>query len=310
MENQAKYFTVGFFVIAVTIGILMTAIWLGKINISQDTRGYAIDFRTSVSGIDKGTKVSYHGVQVGKVEKLEIKPDDPETVRVIISIKKDLVIKKDVRAIVEIKGFAGSKFIQLEGGTRESPALVAEKGEAYPLISADLSSIEESISSIPKLIGKITGVVDQVRGFTSIENQKNFSAIIANFEKVSTMLAKRTEDVDRTIKNITAFSDDMSGIGSDAKKLVQTITKGADLFVGDATKAFTTIDDAAKEFHSLIKENRVPIKDFTTSGLHEVTRLMNDFRDLTLSFNRVLTRLESNPVGFLFGKSSQGVKPE
>lgn len=63
------------------------------------------------------------------------------------------------------------------------------------------------------------------------------------------------------------------------------------------------LSDEAK---ALVAENRGPIRDFTQTGLYELSTLLTEARELVVSFQRVATEVERDPARFLFGDQQQG----
>ncbi len=95
---------------------------------------YDIYFKGSVTGLSKGAPVDYSGVPVGKVA--EIRLTSEQQIEVTVEIEAGVAIKKNDRASVETNILSGVSYIQISGGTKEAPLLVAEPGERYPVIRA------------------------------------------------------------------------------------------------------------------------------------------------------------------------------
>ena len=67
---------------------------------------YYIEYRDiSVTGLEPGSAVKYHGVQVGRVSSLAVK--NAATIIVEIEVKKGTPIKKDTEAIMSLVGITG-----------------------------------------------------------------------------------------------------------------------------------------------------------------------------------------------------------
>ena len=74
----------------------------------------------SVSGLEKGAQVKYHGVRVGRVEDIYIDPDQIETVIVTLALDHNTPIKSDVKAVASSLSLTGIKIIEITGGTSEA----------------------------------------------------------------------------------------------------------------------------------------------------------------------------------------------
>ena len=88
MESDKRYFVEGLFVIGFSIALAFFFIWLTRSGNKDDVL-YRIHFPESVSGLSLGDPVKYLGVDVGMVEAMTIKPDDPSRVEVDVKLRKD-----------------------------------------------------------------------------------------------------------------------------------------------------------------------------------------------------------------------------
>lgn len=137
MKKYPMETAVGIFM---TIGLLCIAymtVKLGKISFfGEDT--YILYARfTSVSGLKIGSPIEIFGIQVGKVEKLEIDPQK-QMAFVGLGINQGIRVYEDAIASVKTAGLIGDKFIKIDPGgsgnllkaggtiTETSPALDIE----------------------------------------------------------------------------------------------------------------------------------------------------------------------------------------
>jgi phospholipid/cholesterol/gamma-HCH transport system substrate-binding protein len=60
----------------------------------------------------------------------------------------------------------------------------------------------------------------------------------------------------------------------------------------------------------ILRENRRPIADFAATGLYEFSLFLTDTRKFVRSFDRILTRIESDPSQFLFGNRQRGFETQ
>ena len=56
-------------------------------------------------------------------------------------------------------------------------------------------------------------------------------------------------------------------------------------------------------------DNKGPVKNFTESGLTELSMAIREVRQLTTNLNVIATRLERDPTGFVFS-GKQGYTPK
>jgi phospholipid/cholesterol/gamma-HCH transport system substrate-binding protein len=79
--------------------------------------------------------------------------------------------------------------------------------------------------------------------------------------------------------------------------------------LAEARAAFANIDGAANQLGKLVADNKAPIRQFTESGLTELSLTIRELRQLTANLNVIATRLERDPAGFVFS-GKQGYTPK
>jgi phospholipid/cholesterol/gamma-HCH transport system substrate-binding protein len=135
METRAHYVAVGVFVLVlITVGF-GAVLWIGRAQLTTQYSTYEVYFRGPVSGLREGATVEYNGVPSGRVKAIQIDPSNVEQIRVTVEIENNVIIKQDAAANLETNILSGVSYIQIAGGTQDSPVLTAEAGSRYPVIS-------------------------------------------------------------------------------------------------------------------------------------------------------------------------------
>jgi phospholipid/cholesterol/gamma-HCH transport system substrate-binding protein len=116
MKRANEEITVGIFVLAGIACLVYLAVHLGEMELFS--RGWQVSaVFDNVSGLKVGASVELAGVDVGRVEKIAITPDD--RARVVLKLEPGLVLKSDTIASIRTKGIIGDKFIKLSMGSSE-----------------------------------------------------------------------------------------------------------------------------------------------------------------------------------------------
>jgi phospholipid/cholesterol/gamma-HCH transport system substrate-binding protein len=298
METKASYITVGIFITILFVGTLIFAMWLKG---SSDTGRlpYRVFFNDSVKGLNVGAAVLYRGLPVGKISNISLDKTQYDRIQIDILVEKDLPIRQDALAILEMKSLTGGMVIQITGGTPSSPVLEHLKGSAPPIIESRSSSMEEILSKAPELVHHINTVAENLTHLFGEKNQESITNTLKNIEKVTNVFAKKTKTIDSIINEakgllqngrvfLNKFNHEVKTTGEEFRKTLK--------FVGSFS------DQAAK----LIKENRQPIQDFSNAGLYEFTQLLMEMREMASNFTRLIRKLENNNL--LFGQASKGVE--
>ena len=332
METRASYLVVGSFVLALTLGMIGFVIWLAKVQFDTQFSRYDIHFESSVTGLQIGSPVKYRGITVGEVTAIGIRPEDLTQVLVTIEVAADTPVREDTVATMSLLSFAsGSLFVQLGGGTNESPPLVAQGNQRLPVIRSEPLALEKLIGSIDEILFQVTDLLNE-------RNRKSISDTLANVAEVTGALADKRGDLDAliadaaaTTKSLREAAESVQGLAADLEQRVggvvaqtesaleafEQVAVSADGVIADNSEninasirdlramaeSFRKLSDEAQ---ALGAENREPIRDFTQSGLYELTTLLTEARELVISFKRVTTEVEGDPARFLFGDQQQG----
>lgn len=203
METEKHYFTVGLYIIGLSLLLAGFAIWLAGSS-RGDTVRYYIYFTESVSGLANGGAVKYRGVDVGNVEKIEIDPQDARRIRVSVQLQEDAPVKTDTRASLKLQGITGAVFIELTGGRPNRPHLleVTERGEV-PVIPSEVSGIAAVVNQLPEIMDKLSKFADQMNALASDENIASLGAVLGNTRDISSDVSDIVRNSKQDSKEIT-----------------------------------------------------------------------------------------------------------
>jgi len=335
METRAHHLLVGSFVLLMVAGLIGFAVWLAKLNVNREFAYYRIYFEGSVTGLSRASDVRFNGVPVGTVSQIKIDPEDPEKVRVTIEVAKDTPIRVDTYALLEWQGLTGASFVQLVGGSGKSPMLVYEQGKRPPNIPARRSSVQQLVSGAPDLLQRANMVLDRVAALVNDDNQAALNSVLRNSDRLMAGLADKTDTIGRTLDNVEAMTLAMRKAADSFAEISNRFDKlatGADRTIGaargtlgradkvlerDVPALLAELKETAKSFakmsddlRALVAENREAIGDFSSAGLIEFAKFVDEARNLVGALGRVTSRIESDPAQFLFGDSQRGYKPK
>lgn len=327
METRANHLLIGSVVLVALAGVFAFAVWLAKAQLDREYDYYETYFTGSVTGLTVGGDVRFNGIPVGTVERLEIDPENPRRVRALLSVQQGTPIRTDTLASLEYQGITGVVYVQLSGGSPNAPMLKEQTVEGQlPIIASRRSAIQELFEGAPELIARALTLLESLNAFAGPENQRNFSALLANSAELSGRLAARGDEIDRIIVNADRMAADLQAAVAQLNRLVGRFAKvaeGADATLSVARGALGAVDETVEEiartaqsidrltrqFETLMKENREPIEVFTSQGLVEFTRFVEEARLLVASATRFVDELQANPAQFLLGRQ-KGVEAE
>ena len=119
METRSNHVLVGSVVLILLLATAVFTVWLARVS-EGDQKVYDIFFKQSVEGLAKGSSVSFRGVPAGQVQDIRIWKDDPNFVRVRVSINEDVPVLVGTTATIQ-GSFTGVSTLLLEGAQKGAP---------------------------------------------------------------------------------------------------------------------------------------------------------------------------------------------
>jgi len=282
METKANYVAVGAFVLACMLGLVITLLWLAGIQYSQEFAYYQTNFTGPVTGLGKGTTVRYNGIDVGRVDALRFDPNDPQVVIVTLQVQPHLGIRVDSVASIESQGLTGGSYVEITGGSKNASMLERQEGQRYAVIKSKPSTLQQLATGAPELLAKLNKAADRLNGVLTKENLQAFSHILANLDESTSMLARRSGDIDTTIANFSIASKALPGTITDA-------------------------DVSVKKFGQLSADTDDFVKG---EGLAQLAQLLADTRKLVVSLTVLTNELNRQPTKVFFGDRRKGYTPK
>jgi len=342
METRANYIMVGFFVLLLAFGLLGFVLWLAKFQFEQEFARYDIVFERTVTGLREGSAVRYSGVNVGEVISVDLDPDRPTAIRVTIEVQKRTPVRGDSIATLELEGLTGGRYVQLTGGSPSAPPLEPPPGRKLAEIPAGSSSFEQVLEGAPEVLENVNILLLRAQALLSERNLRNIEQLVENLTEVTGAIAENRDDIDKlindaamTMQNLREATGSLESMAGSLETNVQTLTKRADstltafesmagsidrevtLTSKDARGLIASLQVTAKnlsgatsQLEAMLKENREPIRDFTNTGLYELSNLLTEARDLIVVLNRVTTEVQRDPARFIFGDQQQGYEAQ
>jgi len=342
METRANYLMVGTFVLALAAGLVVFVLWLAKFQFDTEFARYDIIYKGSVTGLRIGSPVRYSGVRVGEVIDIRLNSQQPDQVQITAEIDGTTPVRADSIATLEIEGLTGGLYVLLSGGAPEAPPLVAAPGQDRPVIAARTSTLQQVLEGAPELVQSVSLLLARANDLLSAENRAHIASSLGNLDQFTTSLAAHSGDIGLVLEDASAtmanlrestatLSDLAEALKSDSGKLVEradatlaaigdmagtvdveisTTAGDARALIQDLRGAASRLSGVGKELQAMVAENREPVRDFSATGLSELTGLLVEMRDLVVALNRVTTEIQRDPARFFFGNQQQGYEAQ
>lgn len=288
METSANYVAVGAFVLALMLGLVVAVLWLAGVQYSQEFVYYQTYFRGAVTGLGRGTPVRYNGIEVGRVSKLTFDPDDPKRVIVTMEVNPVLKLHEDSLASIASIGLTGAAYVEIDGGSKNTPILTPRPGQEYPVIKSQPSTLQQLAESAPILVAKYNLIGDRINELLNDKNRAAAGEVLANLKTATGMLARRSNDLDETIRNLDLAS---RGLNRDLDQLHTTLDH--------ADEAMTNIAKLSQDADGIVNGDTAA----------QISRLVTEARTTMTSLGTLSDNLQRQPTALLFGDRREGYTP-
>jgi phospholipid/cholesterol/gamma-HCH transport system substrate-binding protein len=308
MARKTSKFMIGLFVIiGVSIG-LIAIIWLGASKYFEKGGTYATYFDESVQGLQKDSTVKYRGVDVGRVEKIRVAPDNA-LIEVVMKINLKGELQRSHIAQLKPAGITGIVFIELDrkgpGEQDLSPKL--SFASEYPIIASKPSDIKQ-------ILAGVQGVLENLNKIDAKGISEGIVSAVANLNgvitKVDNALAeKRLDEIIVEVKNtLVKFQNFATNIEGEIQTLNLAKT-GAHL--ESATAKIDKIVNSG-EIEAVLKEAKETIGNLnqwvdrldkrSLTVTNDVKVISENLRKASESLDMLIERVYASPSDLLFGQ--------
>ena len=295
-----NYALVGAFVLVLGAALIGGALWLAAGGLTQKPYDlYLAIVDESVAGLNLNAPVKYNGVDVGKVQGIQLDAVNPERVRLIFAIERGTPIKEDTVAVLKTQGLTGIAYVELGGGTRDSPPLRASEQEQYPVIRTKPSLAARLENVLTTVLAKLDSTSSNIDALLSVENRKAFSSALADIAVVSRTLAARKDTLDAGIASAARTFDNGARVTAQLGPVIERIGRSADAVEKMGKEAALASASAGKTVDSVGAE----VQRISADTLPQLQRLLGELNVLSASMRRLAEQTERNPTSLLFGRS-------
>jgi phospholipid/cholesterol/gamma-HCH transport system substrate-binding protein len=290
MESRVNYIVVGIFVVLFSIGLAGFVFWLEKYGVEENYRYYKTFIEESVSGLSRDASVKYRGVDVGIVESIRINPENSEEVELLLRVQKETPIKKDMAVILKFYGLTGLAFIEITGGSKESPLLKPQNG-GIPVIKSVPSIHTKLNESLPDIAQNLTTVLGKLATLLNEENLTNIRELIENIKEISTYIRNYNDDIGLLIKKGVIVED----------KAISSLNKVAD--AADEIKQLTG------GIEKSLQRGDYNIREMSSSTFEQVNELLDELQALSAELEEVVFSIQRNPRDLFFKQTTPKLGP-
>ncbi len=283
MITRAQRIRLGIFVL---VAVLIIVVGIGVVVAPQflEKRDkYKIAFENvSVTGLQEGSAVKYHGVQVGFVSGISIDKQNIQRVIVEVSLEEGIPVKEDSRAEITMLGITGLKVIEIRGGSNQASRL------------APGSYIETGPSATEKITGRAEALAAQteviLNNISEMTREENVERILALSDNASEAISYLNDFIrqnkgalNSTIENTQRFSGNLDSLTLHTKSILASIDKFA-----KSDTLHQIVENVANITSALEQAELVRLFQEINTTLEQTNNML---RDVEISFSKSRTDL-------------------
>jgi phospholipid/cholesterol/gamma-HCH transport system substrate-binding protein len=308
VEREANYAAVGAFVLLVIVMGALFVYWYSDSREHRDYTRYEIYFEGSVSGLERGAAVRFLGVDVGRVSNMRVDTRDAVRVQVIADIDSTAPISEATVAELSLQGITGLLYIDLirNNGSRRLSAVVPS--EKYPVIRSVRSNFDVLLSSLPDLIGIVSGVAERAAMVLSDDNLASVSRTLSNLDKATAGLPETMREIRSLVADLRDATAEINAVAQNARSVTETAGPEVVAALKRVREVTENLATTSSRIDKLVDENRADIRSFTREGLPELERFLREGRAAAREIRDLSRSLREDPSQLLYQQSPEGLE--
>jgi len=255
----------------------------------------------TVQELKEGDPVKMAGVQIGRVEKIDLKETK---VDVVMKLNKPDNVRTDSKAMIKFAGLMGQNFVAISFGTAKALKVendsIIESTE-QPDLNALMAKLENVATGVENLTKSLSGdsIQNLLGPFTDFlkENSPRLTAILSNMKTISAQIAEGKGTVGRLINEDTLYASALAAVtnlNSTADDIKRTIAQ-AQTVVAEINEGKGTLGKLAKD-DTLYKETTTAMTNLReifqkiNQGQGTVGKIVNDeslYKNAKLSLQKL-----------------------
>jgi phospholipid/cholesterol/gamma-HCH transport system substrate-binding protein len=303
----------GIFVVLALVVLSILVFSVGNFRARFETTSRYTAFLTDAKFLKAHDPVTYGGLRVGEVKRVEVSAERHGHVKVTVEVEQDIPVRVDSTLVLKQDGMLGPKYLEiLPGGPASARAAPGAElqGYVFPALTDLTSAVEGPLRRIDRVLAHL----DEILGLP--ENQQNLADVLyeartlmatlgEQVQKLGALAARTAEktnevlgDVQGTIQGARGplvstlkNADELTGkLGKTVDELSAKVVKSVDALTARMLQTADHLDRLLQDADGLIVQNN--------KNIYETIRAL---RDTAYHMEQATKRIRANPAVLLFG---------
>jgi phospholipid/cholesterol/gamma-HCH transport system substrate-binding protein len=308
MDRDANYVAVGAFVLLVVAMAVSFVFWYTDQRDKRTYERYEIYFPGSVSGLNAGSPVRYLGVDVGKVARISIDPEQRNRVQVVADIESSAPIDGRTQASLSLQGITGLLFIDLQQDRKATAPGVIAQGLQYPVIPSAPSDFDVLVRNLPALTTHLVELVERFNQVFNDENVRAFKTTIDNARLASERLPGTVRDVQELVAEVRHTNQEVQGVAVDLRAIEAHAAPDIETAIANIRRVSDNLTRTSDRLQHFVADNEPGVSRFTHQSLPEFEQLLRESRQAARDFRDLSRSLKQSPSQLIYEPNYRGVE--
>jgi phospholipid/cholesterol/gamma-HCH transport system substrate-binding protein len=308
MDRDANYVAVGAFVLLVIAMAVTFVFWYTEQQDKRTYQRYEIYFDGSVSGLNAGSPVRYLGVDVGKVARISLDPQQRKRVQVIADIDSSAPIDDRTRASLSLQGITGLLFVNLEQDPKAVTTGALSQGQHYPVILSARSDFDVLLSNLPALTTHLVELADRFNEVFSDANVNSLKVTLDNARRTSERLPDAVRDVQALVADVRHTTEEVRGAAVDIRGIITHSAPDLEAALTNVRHISDNLASTTQRLDGFLAKNEPGLSMFTQESLPEFEQLIRESRQAARDFRDLSRSLKQNPTQLIYTSAYRGVE--
>jgi phospholipid/cholesterol/gamma-HCH transport system substrate-binding protein len=304
MESRAHAIVAGLFMLLLGLAAGLAVWWLGYDK--GEVNYYVLEARQNVTGLNLQAQVRYRGIRSGRVESIDLDPDDRRLILVRISLDARYPLTAGTTAKLNTQGLTGIAYVQLEDdGSRPEP-LVGTGGRA-PRIDLKPTLLDALGSQAGDIASQTNAVMARLAELLNERNMQNLTRSMENMAVISDGLRQSVKDLPASVAALqrALSAANIEKLSATLANLERTTAEAAPL-VHEMRDTLKTMSGLAARLDTLTGQAG---SELTAETLPRANALLEELTVSSRRLVRLMESIERNPQSLVFGRGRAAPGP-
>lgn len=289
METKANHILIGAFILLATLTGFAFVFWIQNYGTGTSVNRYYVLFKGPVTGLAPASTVLFNGLKVGKIEDFQIDPKDPRNTKVLITIRRDIPVRRNSYARIVSQGLSAYSSVMITPGTPDEQLLVMLEDGEFPVINAAPGGGSSSVfEAAPQVLDNANTVLRRIDELVANNEKlvrdtlKNIEGFTRELDRNKGKIASLMANADKTVITANQAAKKANDTMARLDKILADNEKG----IGEIIAAIAATSKNAEKFSAMLVRKEA-----------DIATIIDNVRDMSKQFKGIATKLETTLDG-------------